>query len=80
MQLWHWHHDHVTFHRWCSTYLQVVWELSSPSITRIHGDENRARWVERQFCPLKQECLQIPSNGPLYTQDLLGHHRQHLHL
>lgn len=70
----------VTLHRYCSIYLQVVRELSSSSITRVHGDENRAGWVQRQLCPLKQEGLEIPSNGPLDAKDLLGHDRQHLYL
>lgn len=61
-------------------YLQVVRELGPASVTRVHGDEHRAGWVERQLCPLKQEGLQIPGNGLLYAEDLLGHHREHLHL
>lgn len=62
------------------TYLEVVWKLSPASIPRVHGDEDSTGWVQRKLSAFKDECLQLPDNGLLNTEYLLGYHREYLHL
>lgn len=61
-------------------YLEIVWQLLSTSITWIHCDEESTGWVQREFCPLKHEALQVSSHSLLDTGNLLGDHGQHLQL
>jgi hypothetical protein len=61
-------------------YLEVVWQLSSASIPRVHGDEDSASWVQREFSAFKDKGLQFPDNGLLNAENLLGYHRQHFYL
>lgn len=61
-------------------YLEIVWQLLSTGITWVHCDKEGAGWVQREFCPLKNEALQVSSHSLLDTGNLLSDHGQHFQL
>lgn len=56
-------------------YLEVIWQLSPASVPRVHGDEDGTGWVQRELSAFKDEHLQLPDNGLLDAENLLGYHR-----
>lgn len=65
----------------CSSgHLEVVWQLRTASIARVHGDEGIAGGHQADLHPLKDERAQLGCLGALDGQHLLGHHTQHLQL
>ena len=61
-------------------HLEVVWELRSASIARVHGDEGIAGGHQPDFHSLKCEHAELGSLSTLDGEHLLGHHTQHLQL
>ena len=47
------------------------------SISRVHGDEHRASWVEVDLCPLKEQNGGARIDTSLNGQDLLSKNRQY---
>ena len=62
------------------SHLQVVRQLLSAGVARVHSDEDGTGWVQSKLGTLKDEPLQFGSDGLLNTLDLLGNHREHLQL
>ncbi len=48
------------------------------SVSRVHGDEDGAGGVQFDLCALEEEDGRPRVDASLDSQDLLGHHRQHL--
>ena len=61
-----------------ATNLEVVGQLSTPSVARVHGDEDGAGGVQRDLCPLKHKHLTLLSDPTLNGLHLLSNHRQNL--
>ena len=60
------------------TNLEIIWQLSSSCITRIHCNKYCTSWIQGDFCSFKHKCFKLLSNGSLYCLYLLGYHWQHL--
>ena len=66
--VWH-HHGNRSEQR-----LKVVWQLRSPSIARVHGDEDIASGPQGQLAALKDKTLHLGLDRHLNLQHLLCHH------
>ena len=55
-------------------HLEVVGQLLSSSIARVHGDEDGTRGIKGYLCALKDEALESLVHSHLDTVDLLGNH------
>lgn len=54
--------------------------IYSQALTRVHGDEDPTGPHQIDFKALEIEAGEAGSQGREDGQDLLGHHRQHLHI
>ena len=59
-------------------YLEVIWQLLSPCIARVHRDKHCASWVEHKFGSLKNKLRLSVCNSFLNRVNLLRYYRQHL--
>jgi len=57
--------------------LEVVRQLLTACISRVHGDEDGTGRVQHQLRPFEQEPGHSLVDGDLNALDLLGYHRQH---
>ena len=62
----------------CLRYLEVIRQLLSSSITRVHGNKHCTRWIQNKICSFKDELFFPISNSLLNRVNLLCYHRQHL--
>ena len=62
------------------SHLEVVRQLLSACIARVHGDEHSTGRVQRDLCAFKYKSLDPLVDCHLDTVDLLGYHRQHLRM
>ena len=53
-----------------------TYKCTHTSISRVHGDEHRASWVELDLCPFKEKHRGTRVDASLDGQDLLCHHRK----
>ena len=60
--------------------LEIIRKFLSPSVSRIHGNEDGASWVKCELSSFKHELLDALSNCRLYAVDLLCDHRQNFQL
>lgn len=54
--------------------LEILWKLSSASITRVHGDEDADCWVQLDFLSQEVEDVLLVPDGILDTLHLHRHH------
>ncbi len=59
--------------------LEILRQLCTPSVTRVHGDKYPDRGHQTDILSLEVEPLLLVLDGILDTLDLNCHHRQHLH-
>ena len=62
------------------TYLEVVWQLLSAGVTRVHRDEDGTRLVQHQLGSFEVEPRHSLVDGDLNALDLLPNYRQHFQL
>jgi len=60
--------------------LQVIGELSTTSVTGVHGNVDLARSVKLELGTLEDEGSQVLHNGGLDSQNLLGNDGQHFEI
>ena len=73
-------HMHTCKHTHRAPHLQVVRKLLPSCIARVHCDEDSARGVQHDLCPLKHKLLQLHNHSLLDAEHLLRYHGQHLQL
>lgn len=61
-------------------YLEVIRQLGPASVPGVHGDEDSTGRVQRELGAFKEEHLELPDDGLLDAEDLLGDDREHLYL
>ena len=59
-------------------YLEVIGQLLSPCIARVHRDKHCASWVEHKFGSLKDKLRLSVCDSFLNRVNLLRYYRQHL--
>ena len=59
-------------------YLEVIGQLLSPCIARVHRDKHCASWVEHKFSSLKDKLRLSVCDSFLNRVNLLRYYRQHL--
>ena len=73
--------SHLTIKKLTSSktrYLEVIGQLLSPCIARVHRDKHCASWVEHKFGSLKDKFRLSVCNSFLNRVNLLRYYRQHL--
>ena len=61
------------------THLEVVGQLLPARISRVHGDEDSARWVQGDEGAFKVELFDSRGDGRLDAVYLLGYHGENLY-